>query len=51
VLQGALVSVNKLIGKNLKLGIGYNFSDFNDDLVKKDDYEAHGFFINMLGTF
>lgn len=51
VLQGALVSVNKLIGKNLKLGIGYNFSDFNDDLVHKDDYEAHGFFINMLGTF
>ncbi|MCY4046173.1 MAG: hypothetical protein OXE99_14010, partial [Cellvibrionales bacterium] len=51
VLQGALVSVNKLIGKNLKLGIGYNFSDFTDDLVHKDNYEAHGFFINMLGTF
>lgn len=51
VHQGALVSLNKQIGRNLKLGIGYNFSDFHDDLVHKDDYEAHGFFINMLGTF
>lgn len=51
LLHGALVAFNKLVSQNLKLGIGYNFSHFDDDLVHRDHYDAHGFFINLIGFF
>lgn len=47
--QGALVSVNKQLSDNFKVGIGYNFSSFEDDLVHEDDYDAQGVFINLIG--
>ncbi|PSW65369.1 hypothetical protein C0W88_09875 [Photobacterium leiognathi subsp. mandapamensis] len=49
--QGALVSVNKHINDNVKIGVGYNFSKFDDDLVHNDDYNAKGVFINLVGKF
>lgn len=49
--HGALVSLEKEVGKNMKVGVGYNFSSFNDDLVHDDDYDAKGFFINVVGKF
>jgi hypothetical protein len=48
--QGAIVALNRHIGENFKLGVGYNFSKFNDNL-KKDDYNANGWFINLVGKF
>ena len=48
--QGAIVALNRHIGENVKLGVGYNFSKFNDNL-KKDDYNANGWFINLVGKF
>ena len=48
--QGALAAINRHIGENFKVGVGYNFSKFDDDL-KKDDYDAHGWFINIVGKF
>ena len=48
--QGAILSVQKYISENLRLGVGYNFSHFDDDL-KKDDHESHGWFINIVGVF
>ncbi|MGF1870474.1 hypothetical protein [Photobacterium indicum] len=49
--HGALVSVNKHINDNMKVGVGYNFSSFEDDLVHNDDYDAEGIFINVVGKF
>ncbi|WP_037029991.1 hypothetical protein [Psychrilyobacter atlanticus] len=48
--QGALISVNRHLGNNLKVGLGYNFSSFEDDL-RYDDYDANGWFINIVGKF
>ncbi len=49
--KGVLIGVYKHIGDNLKLGIGYNFSDFSDDLTKVRDYSARGWFVNMIGKY
>ncbi|MEW6095090.1 MAG: SdrD B-like domain-containing protein [bacterium] len=48
--QGALFEVAKKIGDFIQIGIGYNFTDFNDDLTLLD-YTAHGPFIRITGTF
>ena len=38
------------IGDHIKVGVGYNFSDFSDDLTQLD-YRYQGFFINLVGKF
>jgi len=48
--QGAIVALNRHIGDNFKVGIGYNFSSFDDDL-RYDNYDANGWFINIVGKF
>ena len=48
--QGWLVGVDRHIGKHFKVGIGYNFTDFSDDL-KLTDYEYKGCFINLVGKY
>jgi hypothetical protein len=48
--HGAMFSIDRHIGKNLKLGIGYNFTDFNDDLSDTDS-SAKGWFINLVGKY
>ncbi len=45
--SGFLLGVYKDFPKNMKLGLGYNFTDFNDDLTDLD-YEAKGFFVNLI---
>ncbi len=49
--KGLLIGIYKNIGDNLKLGVGYNFSDFSDDLTQVKDYSARGWFINMIGKY
>jgi outer membrane protein OmpA-like peptidoglycan-associated protein len=46
--SGALVAVYKHLGKHFKLGAGYNFTDFSDDLTDVS-YRSHGWFINLIG--
>jgi hypothetical protein len=46
--QGALMSVDRHIGKNMKVGIGYNFTDFDDDLSDTSG-DAKGWFVNLVG--
>ncbi|HSV27389.1 MAG TPA: hypothetical protein VLH60_05800, partial [Sedimentisphaerales bacterium] len=46
VRQGALVEISRTIGDHLDLGIGYNFTDFNDDLTRLN-YTSHGPYIRM----
>ncbi len=48
--HGAMVAVDRHIGKNMKIGIGYNFTDFDDDL-RKTDGNAKGWFINLVGKY
>jgi hypothetical protein len=47
--SGALAAVYRYIGKNLKVGGGYNFSDFSDDLTDLS-YDHQGAFVNLIGT-
>jgi hypothetical protein len=51
VKSGFLTGVYKHIGDHVKLGVGYNFTDFSDDLTKTNDYQAKGWFINVIGKF
>ncbi len=47
---GALGAVYRHLGNNVKVGVGYSFSDFSDDLTDQS-YTSHGPFINLLGKF
>ena len=47
--SGALVTLYRYLGNHLKIGIGYNFTDFSEDLTDLS-YDHHGFFFNMIGT-
>jgi hypothetical protein len=44
--EGALIEVSRYLGKNLQIGIGYNFTDFSDDLTYLD-YTSQGPFIRF----
>jgi hypothetical protein len=47
---GALVGLYRHVGSNLKIGAGYNFSNFSDDLTDMD-FNSQGLFINVIGKF
>lgn len=47
--QGALVEVNRYFSNWLKLGVGYNFSGFNDDLAHQD-YNAYGWYVKATSS-
>jgi hypothetical protein len=47
---GALASVYRHFGNNVKIGIGYSWSDFSDDLTDQS-YSSHGPFVNLIGKF
>jgi hypothetical protein len=46
--SGMLFAIYRHVGKNLKFGVGYNFTDFSDDLTDLD-YDSQGFFVNLVG--
>lgn len=47
---GALVSVHRHLGNNVKLGVGYNTGDFSDDLTDMT-YDDEGVFVNLIVKF
>jgi len=47
---GFVAAVYRQIGENFKLGLGYNFGTFSDNLAQIA-HDNHGVFINMVGTF
>lgn len=49
-LSGALAGVYRHVGNHLKLGLGYNFSEFSDDLTDLD-YDRQGLFVNIVGKY
>ena len=46
--DGALLGIYRHFGDNFKVGVGYNFSDFSDDLTQLD-FRHQGLFINFIG--
>jgi len=48
--SGALLAIYRHLGNHVKVGVGYNFSDFSDDLTQLD-YKHQGLFINLIGKF
>ena len=46
--SGALFAIYRHFGDNVKLGVGYNFTDFSDDLTDLS-YDSQGAFINLIG--
>ncbi len=48
VRSGALTAVYYHLSNNVKLGVGFNFTDFSDDLTNLS-YTHRGLFINLVG--
>jgi len=46
--SGMLTGFYRQMGKHVKFGVGYNFTDFSDDLTDLD-YDSKGWFINVVG--
>ena len=46
---GALATISRYVGKHLKVGIGYNFTDFSDDLTDLS-YDHSGAFLSVTGS-
>ena len=47
--SGALVVVSRYLGDHVKLGLGYNFTEFSDDLTDLD-FDHSGAFLTMTGA-
>ncbi|MGZ6047517.1 MAG: OmpA family protein [Phenylobacterium sp.] len=47
---GALVGLYRHVGEHAKIGAGYNFTNFSDDLTDLS-YRSRGVFINAITTF
>jgi hypothetical protein len=48
--SGVLVGIYRHLGNHIKVGVGYNFSDFSDDLTQLD-YRHQGLFINLIAKY
>ncbi|HEY9027948.1 MAG TPA: OmpA family protein, partial [Burkholderiaceae bacterium] len=48
--SGLLTAGYYHVNENFKVGVGYNFTDFSDDLTDLS-YRSRGIFVNMLGKF
>lgn len=48
--SGLLVAMYRHVGSHIKAGVGYNFSDFSDDLTQLD-YRHQGLFVNLVAKY
>ena len=46
--QGVLVGMYRQFGDQLEMGVGYNFTDFSDD-IRDASYNRRGWFIDLIG--
>jgi hypothetical protein len=46
---GAMFTIYRQLGDHMKVGVGYNFTDFSDDLTDMN-YDHKGAFFNIVGT-
>ncbi len=47
---GFVAAIYRQLGDNFKIGLGYNFGDFSDD-ISHIAHDNHGVFINLIGKF
>ncbi len=47
--SGTLATVSRYLGDHLKIGLGYNFTDFSDDLTDLS-FDHHGIFLNLTAS-
>jgi hypothetical protein len=47
--SGALVAFYRHFGKHVKAGLGYNFTNFSEDLTDLS-FKSHGIFMNVVGS-
>ena len=47
--HGPLVEVDRELYDTIRLGMGYNFTDFDDDLRNTNDFSRSGFFVRLTG--
>ncbi len=47
--SGVLLGLYRQMGDHIRIGAGYNFSDFSDDLTDLS-YKHQGVFVNIVGT-
>ena len=47
---GALLAIYRHVGDNFKLGVGYNFTKYTDDLTNLGNHNR-GIFLNAVGKF
>lgn len=48
--QGFLIAIDRDITSNVRVGAGYNFTDFSDDLTDFD-YDHNGWFLNIVAVY
>jgi hypothetical protein len=46
---GGLAAIYRYFGEHMKMGVGYNFTDFSDDLTDLS-YDNQGVFFNFVGS-
>jgi hypothetical protein len=46
---GTLVVVSRSLNEHFKVGVGYNFTDFSDDLTDLS-FDHRGVFVNFTGA-
>jgi hypothetical protein len=46
---GALIGVYRHVGEHVKVGVGYNFTDFSEDLTDLS-FRHQGVFMNVVGS-
>ncbi len=49
--HGTLVEIDREIYEYVRIGVGYNFTDFSDDLRHANNYRSQGPFVRLLGKF
>jgi len=48
--HGALLALYRQVNDHMKIGVGFNFTDFNDEL-RTDSYENNGWFLDIVGMY
>ena len=51
MMHGMLVEAGYTIFEYARIGVGYNFSRFSEDLLARDDQDAGGFFVRVTGMY
>ncbi len=49
--NGWLLEVDREIGRYIRLGVGYNFTDYDDDLRNEDKWDSKGWFVRVNGKY